>query len=83
MPEPINENGIIRWQHLTAIMDQIRREFKEEIGKVENGQDRNSEQIAKLRAEVSALKTELRIWGAILMLILAGLITLIWNHVIP
>lgn len=78
-----DENGIIRWQHLTTTMTEIRREFREEIRKVEEGQARNTEEIAKLRAEVSALKTELRIWGGILMAILVGLIALIFNHVVP
>jgi hypothetical protein len=85
MPETTitNENGIIRWQHLTTTMTEIRREFREEIQKVEEGQARNTEEIAKLRAEVSSLKTEIRIWGAILMMNLVGLIGLIFNQVVP
>ena len=81
MPE--QQNGLIRWQHLTTTMDQIRREFREEITKVEDGQQRNSEQIAKLEAEVSSLKTEMRILGAILISMLVAIIGLFINHISP
>lgn len=80
MPQEAN-NGIIRWQHLTTTMDTIRHEFREEITKVEEGQQRNAEQITHLRTQVASLKTEMRILGAILLSLLLSIIGLILNHI--
>ena len=81
---PYEENGgIIRWRDLSATVDAIRREVKQETQKLEAGQDRNTEEITKLRAEVASLKTELRIFGGILLALLLSIIGIFLNHIAP
>ena len=89
-----NNGGIIRWRDLLAIadairqelatsVDAIRKELKQETRKLEAGQDHNTKEITKLVAEVSSMKTELRILGAIFLALLLSIIGLFINHIAP
>lgn len=72
--------GIIRWRDLTSAVDKLRGEVKDDTNTLRAGQQANAEDITQLRSEVSSLRAEMRIMGAILISLLLTIIGLFINH---
>lgn len=81
MPE---ENGIIRWRDLNEAMNDIRSEIKSDMSTLQDELRSDSKRIeqgqVKNSIEIASIKTELRIWGSILIALLLLLMGLIVNH---